>query len=92
MPHTIDFTPQLAASYSRLIEGPPVTDAEVHYEAIQIMRGLESLDLSDALHDLMHAFKWDTIKRVDPAHTGRLVQEAIREYCERIARRKLEAA
>lgn len=88
----IDPTPTQSREYSKLIEaeGPPSQD-EIDYKAVQILRGLSALDISDALHDLADRLRVQTLLKLDPALTGSMVQHALRGYCQSIARRELEA-
>lgn len=95
----IDFTPQLAESYSRQIEAPGPTEAEIDWKAVQILRGISPLDASDALYDVIPRLVKATLDYRN-AHSnderimtetllGIIVRQALWNHCHSIAEREL---
>ncbi len=101
MPQLIDFTPQLAAAYSKQIEAEGPTQDDIDYESIQIMRGLSTLDVTDAIYDVLPTIcglcvgyphmPYEARKSLQ-AEIGQQIMDALQSYCDGVARRKLEAA
>lgn len=86
----IDFTTQQSRSYSELIEREGPSEDEIDHQALQIMRGLTELDISDALHDSMPQLR-DMALAEDMSGAGMVVINALRDYCRRVAQRVMEA-
>lgn len=84
----IDFTPQLAEAYSRLIEAPGLTQDQIDYEAIQILRGLTAADLSEVLFDEAETIKSHILGN-RPEGLGEHINGVVWAYCRRVAERKL---
>lgn len=84
----IDFTPQLAEAYSRLIEAPGLTQDQIDYEAIQIMRGLTAADIVEVLFDEAELIKSYTLRH-ETERLGKAVDDALWKYCRDVAERKL---
>ncbi len=87
----IDFTTTQSRQYSELIERPGVTQTEIDYQAMQILRGLSTLDMSEALYDSLDAIKDLLLLCEDKRIIGHIVDNAIWSYCQRVAQRELEA-
>ena len=87
----IDPTTQQSAAYSKLIEAPGVTQDEIDYKALQILRGLSTLDISEVAMDVAEQIKAAMIANSDKQVVGEIVDNAIWSYCQSIAKRELEA-
>lgn len=86
----IDFTPALSSAYSKQIEARGPTDAEIEWQALQVLRGLTPADASDALYDSMEQIRLAVMQGIEPRCIGQIVQAAIHDYCTRVALRMLE--
>ena len=87
-----DFTAVQSLAYDRLLEserGP--SQDEIDYQTLQIMRGLSAADISEAIYDLSETIRDHTARKIDPALTGSLVQKAVRDWCESVAKWVVEA-
>ena len=87
----IDFTHQLAEEYSRKIEAEGPSEDAVQHEAHEVLRGLTKLDISDALYDSLEEMRDAMLQVQETQLVGRIAVAAMWQYCERVARRKLEA-
>ena len=87
----IDPTPQQSAAYSKLIEAEGPSELDIELKAREVLRGLSALDIGDALHDLADRLRVQAVLKLDPALTGSMVQKALWDYCQSIAKRELEA-
>lgn len=87
----IDPTPTQSREYSKLIEAEGPSQDAIDYKALQVLRGLSALDISDALHEKADEIKASIIEVGAPHLVGIIVLDAIHDYCQSIARRELEA-
>lgn len=87
----IDATPQQSRDYLKTIEAPAVTQDQIDIKAHEILRGLTASDICEVLYDFAEQFKTAALLGIDESVTGAIVHGSLKTYCQRIARRELEA-
>lgn len=86
----IDFTAQLSKEYLAKIEAKGVSPDAMAYDAIRIMRSIEARDIGEILYD-EHAAIMGALLRGETHRLGEIVENAFREYCQRVAIRIIES-
>jgi len=87
----IDFTTTQARDYSRVIEAPGITQDQIDSKAAEVLRGLNRMDIDDALYDCLDNIKASILAQDSPAVIGLMIHKAVNDYCKRVALRVLEA-
>ena len=88
----IDFTAAQSRDYDRYLEERYSSEhsAEIQCKALQILRGMKSLDVWDALGDRADEIKHLVIQGHEHM-LGFVVRQAIQQWAEDVAKREIEA-